>query len=117
MSIKVTSSKQESVVEAVAEIKGSLKDSGAKMVVFFASSKYDPASISSKMAAAFPDANVIGCSTSGEIISGAMQKESVVAMTLSADIVEDAKVEVVQKLKGGVNASKAVESLRETLWN
>jgi len=96
MSIKTASSKKESAAEAVAEIKSSLNDAGAKMVIFFASSRYDPAAISSKMAVAFPNANVMGCSTSGEIISGAMLKGSIVAMALGADIIEDARVEVVQ---------------------
>lgn len=108
MSIKTASSKKESVAEAVAEIKTSLNDAGAKLIIFFASSKYDPASISSKMAAAFPGVDVIGCSTSGEIISGAMLKGSIVAMAFDADIVEDIRVEVVQKLKDGINTSKAV---------
>ncbi len=113
MSIKTASSNKESVVEAVADIKTSLNYSGVNMVIFFASSKYDPASISSKMAAAFPGSSVIGCSTSGEIISGAMLKGSVVAMALGSDIIKDAKVEIVHKLKAGVNTSKAIESFEK----
>lgn len=113
MSIKTASSKKESVVEAVAEIKNSLNYSGVKMVMFFASSKYDSASISSKMAAAFPGVSVIGCSTSGEIISGSMLKGSVVAMALGTDILEDVKVEIVPKIKAGVNTSKAIESFEK----
>ncbi|WP_321417152.1 FIST N-terminal domain-containing protein [uncultured Methanomethylovorans sp.] len=113
MVIKTAYSKKESVAEAVTEIKNSLNSSGVKMLMFFASAKYDPASISSKMASVFPGVNVIGCSTSGEIISGQMLKGSIVAMAFDNDIIEDIKVEIVTNLKEGVNTSKALASFEK----
>jgi hypothetical protein len=82
MKIIKASSIQETSVEAVEEIKSAFKDFKPKMFLFFASSKYAPESISSEMKAAFPGSSVIGCSTSGEIVSGEMLKGSVVAMGL-----------------------------------
>jgi hypothetical protein len=41
-------------------------------VLFFASSDYDPGRIARKMREAFPDADMIGCTTAGEIVTEKM---------------------------------------------
>ena len=46
----------------------------------------------------FKSSEVFGCTTSGEITSGKMLKNSIVAMALSSEIIEDVKVEVVENL-------------------
>ncbi|MDD1727594.1 MAG: FIST C-terminal domain-containing protein [Methanospirillum sp.] len=43
----------------------------------------------------FPDATVIGCSTSGEIVSGSMLKNSVVAMALESDVIAGIAADVI----------------------
>ena len=52
------------------------------------------------MQAAFPDAAVFGCSTAGEIISGKMLDESVVAMAFNAQAIGDVKIVVSLLLVG-----------------
>jgi len=71
--------------------------SGLKPVVvlFFASSRYDPASISQAMKEKFPDATVIGCSTAGELTSGNMLKNSIVAMALESDVISGVAADVI----------------------
>ena len=52
----------------------------------------------------FNDCTVIGCSTAGEIISGELLKNSVVAMAINFDIVSDVKVELIQNVYGFIGA-------------
>ena len=54
------------------------------------------------MQAAFPAAKVIGCSTAGEIITGQMLKNSVVAMAMDAEVFSELEIAVVEGLSGDV---------------
>jgi hypothetical protein len=77
------------------------------MLIFFASSTFAPEEISAEMQLSFANAAVFGCSTSGEIVSGKMLKNSVVAMAFDSQTVQDVKVEVVEHLKEKINVNKA----------
>ena len=92
--------------EAVLDIKNQLGSFGVKLVIFFASSRYDQQRISLLMAEAFRDSVVFGCSTAGEITSGKMLKNSISAMTFHSNIFSDAKVEIVDL----ENADESVEN-------
>ena len=81
-----------------------------KFIIYFSSSKYDPEIVSKKFAEAFPNAETFGCTTSGEIISGAMYKESIVAMAFEEDKVKNLKIEVIENLSKGVNLESTVSS-------
>lgn len=114
--MKVTYSQKSDAFSAAEEIKTTFSDLNPKAVLFFASSHYDPSGISSAMKKAFPDAMVIGCSTSGEIVSGKMLKSSVVAMALESDIISGITSEVInlrepQSVSSSIiKASKQFES-------
>ncbi len=69
-----------------------------RIVIYFASTKYDPAMLGKQMKDAFPDSILVGCSTAGEITSGKMLSGSVVAMFLGPEVVEDAAVAVIEDL-------------------
>ena len=92
------------IPEAVTEIRQKLSPTNPKMVVFFASSIYDPATISRAMADAFPASVVFGCSTAGELVTGRMLKESVVAMAFSSEVVADVAIGVMTGIKEGQTA-------------
>src|SRR6266540_6176059 len=98
MSIQIASSIKVTVDEAVQDIKNQLGNFDAKMLIFFASSKYAPEAIGKKMQESFAASAVFGCSTAGEIVSGKMLKDSVVAMAFDAQTVPDVKLEVVERL-------------------
>ena len=51
------------------------------------------------MRKAFPQAETFGCSTSGEIVSGKMLKNAVVAMGLNSDVIEDFNLQVVENIQ------------------
>src|ERR1035437_7396626 len=103
MSIMISSSSRGTVTDAVQDIKNQLQGFDAKMLIFFASSTFAPEEISSEMQLSFANAAVFGCSTAGEIVSGKMMKNSVVAMAFDSQTVQDVKVEVVEPLKEKIN--------------
>ena len=107
MSIAYAYSTQPSADEAVKEIFGHFKAVSPKMVIWFASSSYDQGKLSAGFEAAFGSAQVLGCSTAGEIVSGRMMKNSVVAMALDRNMVEDVTLAVVDGLSQGAGVSKA----------
>lgn len=99
MHILTACSSMNTVDEAIADIVKQMGLFEAEMVLFFASTKYFPDSVSRKMQDAFPMAQVFGCSTAGEITSGAMLNDSIVAMAWDGQALKDAKIEVVGNLQ------------------
>ena len=115
MSILTACSTQPSVQEAVNEIKQSFTSINPCLIIFFASSSYAPEELSKQMKEIFSQSEIIGCSTAGEIISGKMLKNSVVAMALDKESIADIKVEIVEDLKqnSSVNIKKAFHSFEK----
>ena len=103
MSIKTAYSTKHTAEEAIIEIKNSFAGIHPKMVVFFASSIFDQQGISHGMKETFSNAQVFGCSTAGEIVSGKVLKNSIVAMAFDEETISDVKVEVVQNIKEGTD--------------
>ncbi len=98
MHIKTASSSMNTVDEAIEDISRQMELFEAEVVLFFASTKYAPDSVSKKMQDAFPMAQVFGCSTAGEITAGSMLNDSIVAMAWDGKAMKDAKIEVVENL-------------------
>jgi hypothetical protein len=114
MNIKVAYSTKEKVEDIAEEIGKSLEGFDAKTVIFFASSKFDADAISFAMQKTFGDIPAFGCTTSGEIVSGHMLNQSVVAMAMNSRIIEDMDIQILQNIhedpKGAVaGAFKAFE--------
>jgi hypothetical protein len=99
MNIETAFSSKPSVAEAVSELHARLNHLNPRMVLFFASSMYDPALVAAEMERSFSPAVVFGCSTAGEIISGAMLKNSVVAMAFNREVIEDVRIEVLSNIQ------------------
>jgi hypothetical protein len=93
--------------EAVKDLQAQCGDGKPRLVVFFASTKYDPQLLSEGLQAAFPGACVAGCSTAGELAAGKMMTGAVVAMFFSADVVEDSVAAVVENLRSETTVQKA----------
>lgn len=110
MGIRTAYSTKESIDDIVSEIKGQFNGSDVKMVIYFASSYFDKNEVSKKMQDAFEGATVFGCTTAGEIVSGKMLFDSVVAMAFGPDIVEDVKVEVMENIKESINVKPVLKS-------
>lgn len=97
--VAVAVSQAKAVNEAVAEIKAAIKVGQPKMILYFASSHYNPRELAHRMNEAFSPAVVFGCSTAGELANTHMLKNSVVAMAMNANIIEDVKVATIRDLR------------------
>jgi hypothetical protein len=109
MCIKSVFSDKSTVEEAVKDIRIQLETVNPRAVIFFSSSCFDKEKVSRLMKENFKSSDVFGCSTSGEIASGKMLKNSIVAMALSSDIIEDVKVEVIENINNRNEVRKAFE--------
>ena len=98
MNIKTAFSDKTDIQEAVEDIQTQLGDFETKLLIFFASSSVTPDKIADRMEAAFPSAETFGCSTSGEIVTGRMLTNSIVAMAFNRQAIKDSKVEVLEDL-------------------
>ncbi|MFM7852854.1 MAG: FIST signal transduction protein [Flammeovirgaceae bacterium] len=99
MKSKTAFSTQLSTNAAVEEIKLQLAEVAPKLVIYFASSSYDPTTLSLQMDNAFPHAVVVGCSTSGEITSGKMLDNAIVVSAYSNEVIEDINLQLVENIK------------------
>ncbi len=103
-------STKDTIEEIVKDINEQFGFFDIKLLLFFSSAKYTPDQISKKMQDAFPFSLVFGCTTSGEIISGRMLDNSVVAMAFSSEAVKDARIEIIKDLKDESGVKKAFDS-------
>ena len=99
MNFKTVYSTHSTAAHAVEDLQQQLTGFNARMVLFFASSHFDPKAISHQMYQAFPSASTFGCSTSGEITSGRMLDNALVAMAFSERVIADLKVEVATQVR------------------
>jgi hypothetical protein len=58
----------------------------------------------------FKKSIVYGCSTSGELTSGKMLKNSIVAMAFSSSVIDDAKIEIIKNIKEAGDVKSAFSS-------
>jgi len=113
MGIKTCYSVKKTIDEIIVDINGQAQGLDAKMVLYFASSKFDQVVFGDKMKKAFAGSTVIGCSTAGEIVSGKMLKESVVVMILGSDIIDDVNVRIIEDVKSQNTIPEAFKAFEE----
>jgi hypothetical protein len=106
-------STKENIDDIVRDISYQIGFFDTKLLLFFASSKFAPDDISLKMQETFPFSSVFGCSTSGEIVSGKMLDNSVVAMAFNSHAVKDAKIEVIENLQDEQGVKRAFDSFEK----
>jgi hypothetical protein len=107
MKVKTAYSQKATVNEIVADIKIQLGSFDAKLIQLYASSNFQPKKISAEMQKAFPGIPMMGCTTAGEIVTGKMLDNSVVAMAFSSEIIQDCKIEVLPNI---LKDEKAVDT-------
>ncbi len=120
MDIKIAYSTEKSVDAVVSDIKDQLTGIEIRMILFFASSDYNPETLSrllhkscreketndrkTKDTIVIEDTedtkqcDVMGCSTAGELISGKILKNSVVAMAFDRSVIADVKTATVENI-------------------
>lgn len=104
---------KDTIEEVVRDISQQIGFFDSKLLLFFASSKFAPDDISLKMQETFPFSSVLGCSTSGEIVSGKMLDNSVVAMAFNSHAVKDVKIEVIENLQDDQAVKRAFNAFEK----
>lgn len=99
--------------EAVLELKEKLNYSNIKAITFFASSIYDPENLITAMNENFPNIYVWGCTTMGEMITGSIISNSIVAMAFTDEIIEDIKIEVLENTKQNIDIKTTIRSFED----
>ena len=114
MNFKTAYSTRINVQEAVQELKSQLMNFDTNLILFFASPVYDPATLSAEMHRTFQEATTAGCTTSGEIVSGLMLDQSIVAMAFHRSVTSNFKTEVVTNIRTDEHAvAKAFTSFEQ----
>jgi hypothetical protein len=106
-------STKETIDDIVRDISHQVGFFDSKLLLIFASTKFAPDDISLKMQETFPFSSVFGCTTSGEIVSGKMLENSVVAMAFNSHAVKDAKIEVIENLQDEQSLKRAFTSFEK----
>ena len=106
MKTKIAYSSNPDINNAVAEIKKELSGENARFIIYFASSNYNHAELAGVMTSSFDNAQTMGCTTAGELVSGKMLKNSVVAMGFGSELIEDFEIVALRDL----NDSKNIQS-------
>jgi hypothetical protein len=106
-------STKDSIDDIVRDISQQIGFFDSKLLLFFSSSKFAPDDISLKMQETFPFSSVLGCSTSGEIVSGMMLDNSVVAMAFNSHAIKDARIEVIENLQDELAVRRAFNSFEK----
>jgi len=101
--------------EALWDLTVKAGDCNPRVILFFASSKYDPAEVSRAMQAAFPEACVAGCTTAGEIADGKMLRDSISTIFLDDEIVGQTASALVEGLSSQVSVGGAFSKMERQL--
>jgi len=113
---KIAQSELKDVVAAVESIKEQLSGIDACMILYFASPSYPAAAISKEMAAAFAGIHTVGCTTAGEMITGKMGQDSIVAMAWHKSTLKYLKIEVLENIQTDTDVvDKAFQSFEKSL--
>ncbi len=101
-------STKENLKETLEEIQKKFTKITPNTILFFASSKYDIDQLGKALQKVYEDAKVFGCSTAGEIVTGKMLKNSVVAMAFDKNSIADIDIAVVEHVKKENNVKVAL---------
>jgi len=114
MKIKSIFSTKGTVEEVAADLQSQYQEAfgegSARLVLFFSTSNFDPQVVGAKMKEIFGQADVAGCTTAGELVSGHMLKNSIVAMVFDQEAASNVSVGVVENIKEGNNVDSALAS-------
>lgn len=117
MKAKISTCAQLDINQAVQTISREIGDSDARLVIYFASSQYDPEQLAKTMASAFPGIPTVGCTTAGEISSGLMTEHSISAMSLGSEIVRRVEAKIIPNISRNPREqlTSAFEELSQSL--
>ncbi len=96
--------------EIADDLKSQFNNFDSKLIIYFASSVFDQDKLALELESKFPKTKIMGCSTAGEIVTGKMLKESVVAMAMNDSVISDVKIEVMQNITEQIDVPSVLKS-------
>lgn len=105
MKTKLSVSTDPVLSNAVAQVSREIGDPDLRLVVYFASTRYEPVALAQQMSAAFPGVSVVGCTTAGEMVSSQMLQNSLVAMALGSELVVRAEARLLGRVSEDARGS------------
>ena len=114
---KIARSEAKDTSEAVKSIKEQLSGIDACLVLYFVSTLYPVETVSKEMADAFPGVQTVGCTTAGEMITGSIGLNSIVAMAWHNSTLKHLQIELLENIKEDCAkaVAKAFKSFEKTL--
>ena len=113
---KVAQSELKDAGEAVKSLKEQLSCIDACLILYFVSTSYPVETVCKEMADAFGGVHTVGCTTAGEMITGKMGQNSIVAMAWSKNSLKDLKIEVLENIQNDTEVvEKAFKSFEASL--
>ena len=113
---KIAHSDENSTTDAVQSIRKQLSGVDAGMILYFASPLYPANDVSREMAGAFAGIHTVGCTTAGEMITGKMGQNTLVAMAWPKESLKFLKIEVLENIKTDTDVvAKAFQSFEQAL--
>ena len=113
---RIAQSEVKDAAEAVKSLKEQLSGVDACLVLYFVSTSYPMEEIAKGMAEAFVGVRTVGCTTSGEIVSGKIKQNSIVAMAYSKQSLKYLQIEVLENIKTDTEVvNKAFKAFEQTL--
>jgi hypothetical protein len=113
MGIQIANSINQNTGLAIKDLNDQIKIKDPRLVIFFSSTNYNQTEIAEGIKNLYKNADVIGCSSSGEIVSGKMLNNSVVLMAFDNDAIKNVKVEVIENLKNSANPQTALDNFEK----
>lgn len=90
---------KDSEKKAAQHIYNKFKKLNNKVIIYFLSPNFSQNKIAKELKKRFSDTILLGCTSAGEMVTGKLLEDSIVAMSLTSDLVEDAKIQVIENLK------------------
>ncbi|MBT9547947.1 MAG: FIST C-terminal domain-containing protein [Candidatus Sericytochromatia bacterium] len=114
MNIKSIYSQAQDLKQAVAELKQQLDPAfEAKLLLVFASSAYDQQILNQQLHESFAGTAVVGCSTAGEIVSGHMLQNAIVAMAFNNQAIDDFEIQILENIKTEDHVAEAFAAFEQ----
>jgi len=113
---KIAQSDAKNTVDAVQSIREQLSGVDACMILYFASPSYPFATVGKEMADAFAEIHTVGCTTAGEMVTGKMGQDSIVAMAWHKSSLKFLQIEVLENIQTDTDVvAKAFASFEKSL--
>jgi len=103
-------STNENIPLALKEIKEQLGDAINELIIYFASSNYNPDKISKEFQQTFPKSQTVGCTTAGELFGGEILQNSIVAIALGKNIIRNFHIEIINNIDDLIQINNAFKS-------